>query len=86
VGFLRKERCPLNSGKQVLEALDKNKYDIVTYDPKTDIPRLVNDAERIDCALIILHGPYGEDGTVQGLLDLLNIPYQGPVCWEVPLP
>jgi D-alanine-D-alanine ligase len=27
--------------------------------------------------LIILHGPYGEDGTVQGLLDLLGIPYQG---------
>ena len=57
--------------------MDKSKYDILTYDPKTDIPRLVNDAGGIDCALIILHGPYGEDGTVQGLLDLLDIPYQG---------
>jgi D-alanine-D-alanine ligase-like ATP-grasp enzyme len=28
----------LNSGKQVLEALDKNKYDIVTYDPKQIFP------------------------------------------------
>jgi len=37
----------------------------------------VADAGKIDCALIILHGPYGEDGTVQGLLDLLDIPYQG---------
>jgi len=76
-GISSEREVSLNSGKQVFEALDKNKYDIVTYDPKTDIPRLVNDAERIDCALIILHGPYGEDGTVQGLLDLLNIPYQG---------
>jgi D-alanine-D-alanine ligase len=76
-GISSEREVSLNSGKQVFEALDKNKYDIVTYDPKTDIPRLVNDAERIDCALIILHGPYGEDGTVQGLLDLLDIPYQG---------
>lgn len=76
-GISSEREVSLNSGKQVFEALDKKKYDIVTYDPRTDIPRLVNDAERIDCALIILHGPYGEDGTVQGLLDLLDIPYQG---------
>ena len=67
----------LNSGNQVYDALDKDKYDIVRYDPKTDLPRLVADAEKIDVALIILHGPNGEDGTVQGLLDLLKIPYQG---------
>ena len=35
------------------------------------------DAPRIDVALIILHGRFGEDGTVQGLLELLGIPYQG---------
>lgn len=34
-------------------------------------------ADRIDFALPILHGPNGEDGTVQGLLELLNIPYGG---------
>ncbi len=77
-GGISSERdVSLSSGKQVHDALDKNKYDILTYDPKTDIPRLVADAAAIDCALIILHGPYGEDGTVQGLLDLLDIPYQG---------
>ena len=64
----------INSGNQVYEALDKEKYDILRYDSKTDIPRLVTDAHRIDAALIILHGPYGEDGTIQGLLDLLDIP------------
>ena len=76
-GISSEREVSLNSGKQVYEALDKDKYDILTYDPKTDIPQLVDEAEKIDCALIILHGPYGEDGTVQGLLDLLDIPYQG---------
>jgi D-alanine-D-alanine ligase len=76
-GISSEREVSLNSGNQVHDALDKQKYDILTYDPETDIPRLVTDAGRIDCALIILHGPYGEDGTIQGLLDLLDIPYQG---------
>jgi D-alanine-D-alanine ligase len=67
----------LQSGDQVFAALDKDKYDIVRYDPKTDLQCLVKDATKIDVALIILHGPYGEDGTIQGLLDLLHVPYQG---------
>ena len=76
-GISSEREVSLNSGQQVYEALDKDKYDILRYDPKTDLLRLVADATRIDAALIILHGAYGEDGTVQGLLDLLGIPYQG---------
>jgi D-alanine-D-alanine ligase len=76
-GISSEREVSLNSGKQVLEALDKDKYDIVPYDPKTDLARLVADAPKLDAALIIMHGPYGEDGTVQGLLELLHIPYQG---------
>ena len=76
-GISSEREVSLNSGRQVYEALDKAKYDVLRYDPKTDLPRLVADAPRIDAALIILHGAYGEDGTVQGLLDLLGIPYQG---------
>ena len=67
----------IKSGNQVYNALDKARYDIERYDPATDLGKLVADASRIDVAFIVLHGPYGEDGTVQGLLDLLNIPYQG---------
>lgn len=66
----------VKSGDQVFQYLDKEKYHILRYDPRTDIPKLLSDAPCIDIALIMLHGPYGEDGTVQGLLDLLNIPYQ----------
>ncbi len=76
-GISSEREVSLNSGKQVYEALDKEKYDIVKYDPATDLKQLVSDADTIDAALLILHGPFGEDGTVQGLLDLLDIPYQG---------
>jgi D-alanine-D-alanine ligase len=76
-GISSEREVSLNSGEQVYEALNKDKYHILQYDPKTDLARLVQDAARIDIALIILHGPYGEDGTVQGMLDLLKVPYQG---------
>ncbi len=77
-GGISSERdVSIASGNQVYEALDRKKYEIIRYDPKTDLPRLIEDAPTIDAALIILHGPFGEDGTVQGLLDLLDIPYQG---------
>lgn len=67
----------LKSGDQVYKALDKNKYDIRRYDPLSDLERLVGEAPELDAALIIMHGRGGEDGTVQGLLDLLGVPYQG---------
>ncbi|MCP3876008.1 MAG: D-alanine--D-alanine ligase [Desulfobacteraceae bacterium] len=76
-GVSSERQVSLNSGKQVFDALDKDTYDIALYDPKTDLKKIVMDAQTIDAALIILHGPFGEDGTVQGLLDLLDIPYQG---------
>lgn len=76
-GVSSEREVSLNSGDQVYAALDKEKYNIARYDPKTDLARLIEDAPGIDAALIILHGPYGEDGTVQGLLELLSIPYQG---------
>lgn len=66
----------LKGGDQVYEALDKSKYSITRYDPKTDLARLAADAPGIDAALVILHGAPGEDGTIQGMLDLLEVPYQ----------
>lgn len=76
-GISSEREVSISSGDQVYEALDHNKYNIIRYDPKSDLSQLVMDAPKIDAALIILHGPFGEDGTVQGLLDLLDIPYQG---------
>jgi len=76
-GTSSERQVSIDSGEQVYNALDKDKYQPVRYDPKTDLARLVNDAPKIDAALVILHGPMGEDGTIQGMLDLLEIPYQG---------
>jgi len=76
-GISSEREVSLHSGEQVYNALDKDKYHILQYDPQTDLARLVQDAPKIDIAMIILHGPFGEDGTIQGLLDLLDIPYQG---------
>ncbi|RJQ86144.1 MAG: D-alanine--D-alanine ligase [Desulfobacteraceae bacterium] len=76
-GISSEREVSLKSGQQVFQALDKNKYDVRRYDTQSELARLVAEADQIDAALIILHGPYGEDGTVQGLLELLDIPFQG---------
>ncbi len=77
-GGISKERnVSLNGAIEVEKSLNPEKYDIIRYDPATDLSRLSNDASSLDAAFILLHGLYGEDGTIQGFLDLLDIPYQG---------
>jgi D-alanine-D-alanine ligase len=66
------------SGAAIFEkALDPDKYLIKRYDPAYDLQYLARDSKEIDFAFILLHGLFGEDGSVQGMLDLLDIPYQG---------
>ena len=67
----------LKGAAEVARALDPGKYEVKRYDPATDLAKLATEAASIDVAFILLHGPFGEDGTVQGFLDLLAIPYQG---------
>ena len=67
----------LKGAAGVLEALDKNKYKVLRFDPATDIATLAAQCNDIDVVFILLHGLFGEDGTVQGFLDLLGLPYQG---------
>ena len=68
----------LISAKNVAEALDKSKYKItkifIDKSGKFDI----NQLSGLDVVFPILHGPNGEDGTIQGLLKILNIPFVGP--------
>lgn len=67
----------LNGAVEVERSLNPQRFLVRRYDPATDLARLVSDAGQIDFAFILLHGLQGEDGTVQGLLELLGIPYQG---------
>jgi D-alanine-D-alanine ligase len=45
--------------------------------PATEALEVADGQRRIDVAFIALHGPYGEDGTLQGMLELIGIPYVG---------
>jgi len=67
----------LKGAEEVYKALDHDKYDIRRYDPATDLKKIAAEADGIDAAFILLHGPFGEDGTMQGFLDMLGIAYQG---------
>lgn len=76
-GVSGERQVSLNGAKGVEANLDPEKFIIRRYDSATDLARLAADAPEIDFAFILLHGSYGEDGTMQGFLDLLRVPYQG---------
>ncbi|MBA2849368.1 D-alanine--D-alanine ligase [Thermosulfuriphilus ammonigenes] len=76
-GISPEREVSLRGADSVYQAIDKDRYEVRRYDPATDLPHLVAEARELDCALIILHGRGGEDGTIQGMLELLGIPYQG---------
>jgi D-alanine-D-alanine ligase len=66
----------LMSGKGVLEALLSKGVDAHPFDPqKQTVADLA--AQKFDRVFIALHGRYGEDGTMQGLLEQLDLPYTG---------
>ena len=77
-GISSEREISLNSGESILENIDKNKYDVVkiVIDKKEDIINKVRE-EKIDFALLALHGQFGEDGAVQSVLQVLDIPYSG---------
>lgn len=77
LGGLSAEReISLRTGRAVLAALERNGYTAVAIDAGRDLAQRLA-AEQIEVAFIALHGRFGEDGTVQGLLELLDIPYTG---------
>ncbi|MCO4770363.1 MAG: D-alanine--D-alanine ligase [Deltaproteobacteria bacterium] len=78
MGGLSTERpVSFKSGKAVLAALLSKGYDAVAIDVGRDVDKVLR-AERIDTAFPVLHGKWGEDGSIQGLLECLGIPYAGP--------
>ncbi|MCX6807142.1 MAG: D-alanine--D-alanine ligase [Candidatus Berkelbacteria bacterium] len=75
-GISSEREISLASGKQIINALRKqSKYRIFIYDIKNDLGKLFKDKDKIDVAIPALHGRFGEDGAIQGLLELLQIPY-----------
>ena len=80
MGGLSAEReVSLRTGAGVAEALEERGHEVVriAFGPETrGIDQLVREAE-IDVAFLALHGRGGEDGCIQGLLELLGVPYTG---------
>ncbi len=77
MGGLSSEReISLRSGEAVLAGLARSGYQAVSIDVDRNLYELLK-RERIEVAYIALHGRWGEDGTVQGLLEMMGIPYTG---------
>lgn len=75
-GISSEREVSLKSGNSIMNYIDKNKYEVVpvVIDDKEDI---INKVKGLDFALLALHGKFGEDGTVQSVLQTLDIPYSG---------
>ncbi len=67
----------IKTGKQISRALAGEGYEVKEFDPAGALVNGLKDFQP-DVVFIALHGKYGEDGTMQGLLELLGFPYTGP--------
>lgn len=73
-GTSAEREVSLNSGGRVLAALQRQGVDAHAFDPAE---RALDELRGFDRAFIALHGRHGEDGTIQGALELMGIPYTG---------
>jgi D-alanine-D-alanine ligase len=73
-GWAAERPVSLSSGKACAAALAGRGFDVVPVDVQPDIAERLA-ALRPDVAFNALHGPFGEDGTIQGVLEILRVPY-----------
>ncbi len=73
-GWSSERPVSLSSGRQMAEAARKAGYDVVEIDATRELARQLTDAKP-EVVLNGLHGPWGEDGSVQGLLEIMGLPY-----------
>lgn len=81
-GISGEREVSIKTGQQIYKALDKDKYEIFQFDPKTDLNTFFNSAaeKKFDIVFPALHGPFGEDGKLQGMLDMLDLKYVFSDC------
>ncbi|MBK7858208.1 MAG: D-alanine--D-alanine ligase [Archangiaceae bacterium] len=75
-GMSNERDVSLRTGAAVTKALREAAYDVVEIDMQRDLAARLT-AEKVQIAFIALHGRYGEDGCVQGLLEAMGLPYTG---------
>ncbi|WP_138205427.1 D-alanine--D-alanine ligase [Haloimpatiens lingqiaonensis] len=77
MGGISSERdVSMLSGEAIIENLDKNKYEVLPIPVNTQY-QLIDMVRCLDFAFIALHGQFGEDGTVQGILKSMGVPFTG---------
>ncbi len=77
MGGISSERgVSLRSGNAIYEALKNKGYDVVPIDADRDIADVLR-KETITLAFLALHGGFGENGAIQGMLEVMGIPYTG---------
>jgi D-alanine-D-alanine ligase len=75
-GLSREREISLKTGKSILKTLIEKGYTACPIDVGQDIAETLV-KKKIECAFLALHGRFGEDGTIQGMLELMRIPYTG---------
>jgi D-alanine-D-alanine ligase len=75
-GASSEREISLKSGNAVANALKALGYNTVAIDIKEDVCQTIKQAQ-IDIAFLVLHGGWGENGSIQGLLEIMGIPYTG---------
>jgi len=75
-GWSGEREVSLRTGKAVLKALQGSGYRACGIDVGGDLPQQLREAGA-EVAFVALHGRFGEDGTVQGLLEMMGIDYTG---------
>jgi D-alanine-D-alanine ligase len=73
-GWSAEREVSLNSGNACADAAERAGYRVTRVDVTRDIARVLTDLKP-DAVLNVLHGPPGEDGALQGLLEVIGIPY-----------
>lgn len=75
-GISSEREVSLRSGQAVFNALRELGYDVVFIDAKEELCEKIKN-EKIDVAFLVLHGGWGENGGIQGMLEVMGIPYTG---------
>ena len=76
-GFSSEREVSLATGAQVVAALREGGFEVLPVEVTPDLPALIAvlQAAKPDAVFNALHGPFGEDGCIQGVLDWLKLPY-----------
>ena len=75
-GISTEREISLKSGEGIVASIDREKYEVgpIVIDSKDDV---INKVKDLDFAFLALHGKFGEDGSVQSVLETFEIPYSG---------